>query len=59
MEKLTREDWQIANQIAIINLLGALAEKLTGEKPVVTYKTKAGKVNIEPTTTLVSWSQPE
>ena len=50
----------IKNQIALFNLLGALAEKLTGQTPSVFVEQEDGSlVKITPTTSFVTWAQVE
>ncbi len=48
----------IQNQITIINLIGAIAEKLIGQKPSVNIHLEDGSViNVAPTTSSVTWCQ--
>jgi hypothetical protein len=46
------------NQIAIVNLISALAEKLIGQKPIISMHLEDGSiVSIKPTTYDVTWYQ--
>ena len=48
----------LRNQVAIINLVGALAEKLTGKKPIISIEQRDGSLlRIEPTTLFIAWNQ--
>jgi len=44
---------------AVLNLVGALAERLTGERPTVrVYYGDNQFVSVTPTTSVVSWAKP-
>ena len=48
----------IQNQIALFNFLGALVEKMTGQKPSVSMEQDDGSlVKMIPTTSFVTWVQ--
>ena len=45
--------------IAVLNLVGALAERMTGERPTVcVYYGDNQFVSVTPTTSVVSWAKP-
>ena len=47
----------IKNQVALFNLLGALAEKLTGQTPSVFVEQEDGSlVKVTPTMPFVTWA---
>jgi len=50
----------IKNQVALFNLLGALIEKLTGQRPNVFVQQEDGSlVKIAPTMPFVTWAEVE
>jgi hypothetical protein len=52
------QDKILRMQIATFNLIGALAEKLVNEKPIISVELKDKDVlKIEPTTSFVTWNQ--
>lgn len=54
-EVLEGIDTIIENQASIINLVSALAKKLTGETPHLTILRKSELVETMPTTALIKW----